>query len=237
MEEKGVPEGELAGGKWYFALTEGKGALLVKHQKNLGDIVVRKRIMQKGKMLNVFGLFRSMESLYNYVISLPVEERDLYEVFDKNEDRKPYFDIDVKVSGEEKFVEQKLDEIFSELKTNLEKLLNTKKNGYRMYVSHGAGKRSGHVVLTGRYHSSNVEGKDLYDKVLMKLPEHLREYVDERVYSVRQNWRLLYCGKLGSKRPKILEKSSLEGNSSEKFSFSDFCESLVCNVKRVDYTN
>lgn len=216
----------LVGGKWYYALSEGKGALLNKHKKTPGCIVVRRVTMSKlasgeEKLLNTFGMFKSEEDLHKYILSLPADQRDLHEIFEEKEFRKPYLDIDISCA-KWKITEEQADSHFTVLSSKLKELLDTEKNKYRMYTSHGPDKRSGHVVLTGRYQKNSEESKEFYEQVVSLLPEELRKFVDPKVYSVKQNWRLLYCGKLGTNRPKVLE-----GSNEKEMSLEVFKESIV----------
>jgi hypothetical protein len=73
-----------------------------------------------------------------------------------------------------------------------------------IFTSHGAKKRSFHVIIDNYSHRNNKEAKAFYQAVLDRLPIPLRRFVDGSVYSKKQQFRVVGCQKQGSGRVKTL---------------------------------
>ena len=66
-------------------------------------------------------------------------------------------------------------------------------------------------------HENNIEAKAFYQLVINELPVDCRSkgFLDGMVYSSFQNFRLPWCQKINSDRPKILDPVTF---------YSSFCE-------------
>lgn len=227
--EKRVEEAKKEGRTlWRSFLINGKPnapALLDEHQIQPGNIVVRRRKPLDGRFVDLFAIFYSAEDLFNYIFQhLKPSERDMYEIVEEKQYQKARFDIEF-ILAEHKFSPEQADEtvkrITQEIKFITDNLFPGLDTGFREYSSHSTDKRSIHIVLTKLCHPNSQDARKFYELVKNYMSSDLKQFVDVMVYSTRQNFRLLYCAKLGSERFKTLIGSNKEPN------ISDFKESLL----------
>lgn len=217
---------------WFQTLVSGEKCLLNVLNIIDGNIIIRQRTWRevevKKEKNNWFTAFKGSRDLYEYVIRVPTEARDIYEMIDGDKKQKPHFDIDIK------FLEEKLSEdeatniynkIIEEIRNVSIKILGKelKEIGFKHYPSHGSDKRSGHIIFSKCHHNNATEAKLFCDTIKYLMTPELAKYIDPKVYSSRQNFRCLYCAKLGTQRIKILEGST-------EVSFTDFTDSLVSEI-------
>lgn len=171
---------------------------------------------------------------FNWIRSLPIEERCCYEIIpteyaDENiQDsdlidneyirnhptvQNPHFDVDIDSN--------KNDENFKSL--DIETLGNNTKDAliaaihYVMlsqnvhlfiYSSHRNDKRSYHIVINGFYHNTPKEAATFYKLVIEHIPDHLKKYLDHSVYKQNQQFRLLGNHKLGKDNIKTIDPTT-----------------------------
>lgn len=73
---------------------------------------------------------------------------------------------------------------------------------FAIYTSHSYYKRSFHIIIDGYCHNNNLECKMIYECVAKRLILGVAKFVDSKVYSGIQQFRLLHNQKPGSNRPK-----------------------------------
>ena len=227
---------KIYGKKWYYGLKpskedEYKSNLL--DEFKLSDVVKHLIVClkpnklpgqdelfrtKKGKLHHLYALFDSYLDFYLYMQKFPIEDRNFFEVILGDLPQKPHFDIDI---DKEKVNDENIEhigdilyqtvikysiEILEELsvKTNIE-------TDILVYISHGVGIRSYHIVINNRCHDGNEEAKAFYEAVINKISntENAKyvKLIDRAVYSKKQQFRIMGCQKYGSNRPKrFLEK-------------------------------
>lgn len=214
---------------WHQTLING----LQSHLKGSpGSIIVRKRyypndrpiIGGKEKGGQLFAEFPNEESLFNHLQAVPEQQRDYYEFVRDHQAQKPRFDIDI--HGEPG---QDLDRLYKEVSESLDQAI-TKCIGdgvvIKSYTSHGTSKRSGHKVVVNHHHAHSRSAKALYFNAMSYVDSKFHQYIDRAVYSKGQNFRLLYCQKWYSDRPKKLV------GTDGKFNLQDFRDSLLTYITK-----
>jgi hypothetical protein len=103
----------------------------------------------------------------------------------------------------------KLDELADELQADLLRSVVTYFNGaldmerdVLLYTSHGANKRSFHLVINNHAHRNCHEAKMAYDAIHKMMTHKHKDCVDFSVYKSVQQFRLIGSEKFGSGRPK-----------------------------------
>ena len=172
-----------------------------------------------------FALVTDHIELYKFITNTPPDHRNFYEVIDGSMDQKPRFDLDF---PHNKFPNITRDEVYYYLDQTLSAIdrVMTRHNvpytfsgNCLVFNSHGISnghyKYSFHIVIDKFVHQASKHGDGViqnepiafYRLVLNELPEHVRDkdFLDSAVYSLFQNFRLLWCEKKSSDRPKILD--------------------------------
>lgn len=173
---------------------------------------------KKGKLFRYFALFDSYLDFYMYMLKFPIEDRNFYEVILGDLPQKPHFDIDI----EKKDIDDESIEYIGNIlyqaviKYSIEVLeeLSVTTNietDILIYSSHGADKRSYHIIINNKCHDGNEEAKAFYDAVVNKITDTTNakyiKFIDRSVYSKKQQFRVMGCQKYGTQRPKrFLEK-------------------------------
>lgn len=132
--------------------------------------------------------------------------------------RKPIFDIDIDLTkpGVEKVFQKNIENkvetwpICQHLLLAVQKVME--QEGIKLqlnwqilwYSSHGPNKHSYHLVINGVYHPDHLEAQAFFQRVIQLVDPKYHEWIDRKVYSTKQQFRVLHCQKLGSNRPKVL---------------------------------
>lgn len=182
--------------------------------------------------LHLFTCFDSYAQFYDYMLKLPSCDRCFYEVIPDNKRQKPHFDIDIKLedsaweapSEEELVVKvlaatKKLDDLATRTIDGLifSIIAVCRQKGVRIEVgrdiilcnSHGARKRSFHLVICNYCHTGAREAKAFYQAVATYMNQlsgykECTGYVDHKVYNPNQQFRIMGSQKANSNRPKIM---------------------------------
>ncbi|CAH6419790.1 Origin of replication binding protein [uncultured virus] len=169
-----------------------------------------------------FALVPDVVDLFHFVTRTDIPNRNFYEVIEEYMDQKPRFDLDFSydkfpnITRETAYfyLQQALDSVnIVMLRHNVQYSF---KNNCLVFNSHGFDnknhyKYSFHIVIDKLAHQGNKdkenEAKAFYRLVLNELPDNIRNlgFLDSAVYSSFQNFRLLWCQKKDSGRPKILD--------------------------------
>lgn len=193
---------------------------------NLFNILVSKDVHSKDKDNNViikknFTLFDSHIDLFKFLISIPEQNRVFYECISSDRVdialQKPHFDLDL---SSEDFPGINKEYAYLCLQSVLDSIDRVMKNYNIPYIfennclvfsshgkSNGFDKFSFHIIINNFMHEDNIEAKNFYYLVIAELPMEFRfkSFVDGMVYSKFQNFRMLWCQKLSSNRPKLLD--------------------------------
>lgn len=212
----------LKGKVFYYTLLE--GLFRVHPRKGITGIIVCYNLPPNDTRL--FSLFDTPYDLYNFIQTFPPEERHFFEVIPGEWRQKAHFDVDVDLSKQEGFpvtprdandLVTKRDEIVT-FRDNLTKKLTTciskvlsslgvDLRDIRIYSSHSTKKLSLHIIVTSFACLTAQAAKRLYRYVVKHMPIELGEFVDPKVYSVLQQFRLLGSCKHGTDRVKRLMKA------------------------------
>lgn len=230
--------------RWYYRLKQksanDRGALLAHYTEK--DLIKKFLVSYENKGTRMFSLFENFLDFYNYQEKQELSKRCYYELIVGDGPQKPHFDIDVKLSENPDFDNQRLiDELTSaiiEVFNDLNLPINI--NNITYYSSHGVDKMSYHVIIDKWYQFNNRESKEFYSLVTAKMSEEYSKLVDPAVYSKLQQFRILGNHKAGSDRIKIIEREwyyyddlieynneAPEESLQDRF---DFARSLVTNI-------
>lgn len=173
---------------------------------------------------------------------LPDESKSLYEIILGNMPQKIKFDLDI---SHDKLCEVSPDKIRQYVVNGIVKyftdILKKSVRGYEnilVYTSHGETKNSYHIILNGFYTTNNVQSKEYCKKICEKIFEDnpsLEQFIDLKVYSSTQQFRILGCKKQKTDRVKIFQENEIykypeiPHNEQHKF-YMQLCQSLVTNI-------
>lgn len=156
---------------------------------------------------HVFALFPNYVAFAKYQQSLPLEKRCFFEIILAGR-QKSHYDLDIDLK---KYPDANPDTIFQLFITTL---ITVYKEVYNIdlnletdilpFTSHGATKRSFHVVVDNYCHTCNLEAKAIYDEVMKREGPALHDFLDSSVYSKKQQFRIVGSQKMGSGRIKTL---------------------------------
>lgn len=177
------------------------------------------------KPTRIFSAFDSALDFFYYIKDIPQERWVFFEYIMGDQVQKLYFDIDVKIEklveigiinnpGDPNHCKQQLDLFGNQLISSLVGQIVTvfNKLGYPidiakqilLFTSHSETKRSYHIVVNGYAVANAEENEILAEDILKEFPEYIFKYrIIDRLFSSRQQFRLLYSQKAGSGRPKI----------------------------------
>lgn len=190
----------------------------------------------------LFAIFSSYVEFFEYLQNFQLEQRCFYEVIFGEFPQKPHFDIDVSDI-------ENLDEVAELLRESVIKgCLEVApeisiERDVLIYSSHSVKKRSFHIVIANKCHDDNKQSQAFYQAVMEKVNRYTEgkwaNHVDPKVYSPRQQFRIVGNQKAGSGRVKAFyENFSLEGKVYEHIYSEDvsdpnvkklvlLCESLI----------
>ncbi len=184
-----------------------------------------------------FRYFSDREIAYNYLQSLNPSDRCMFEVFLGERQQKAHFDIDVSAQPD---AELKARAVISHVVNSLIEL-KVSLRSIRLYQSSAPdstadSKQSYHLLVTNYHCLNSTHAKSLWTYCQNRLPEDLKKYLDEKVYSSIQQFRLLGHTKPGQQRhKKLLKQWNHDGmtvTGDHPYSdYEQFLESLVSFVK------
>jgi len=208
--------------KWYRKL---EGDLFNKYPRE--DIKTPKILIQMigNNNYRYYTLLNSIKELKKFLSEKPEEEQTFFEVIFGENKQKPRFDID-------NIAVDRIPEMFDAFGSLFEGLGIGPEN-LLWYSSSNETKQSYHLVLPDYYFENCDQAKRLWYYVQENMGAKISMYVDNRIYSSTQHFRLLGSQKLNSSRPKILMKSwkyKEEVIEQEKYS-RNLRDSLVGYVK------
>lgn len=200
-----------------------------------------------------FAAFNSYTNFLEYIRLIPSQQWYFFEIIMAEHKQKLYFDIDIEKeklpAGEniEVFSNNLLNSLISGIVNCLPKYeieINVAKD-LLIFSSNANHKHSYHVILNNYYVMNNHCNTILCGEIKEYMPEQYRSYIDEAVYSAKQQLRLYKSQKPGTGRIKELMKSYTYGinvinqdDSNFEFVFSSSCITYVekCTVIPVYHT-
>lgn len=157
----------------------------------------------------LFGVFDNPIAFRDYENKIPPQERSFYEIILGDLSQKPHFDIDIK---KQDHPDIRGPDVINNLITAIMKVLEGEhiqldfEKDLLIYTSHGRGKLSFHVVINNHCHNSSREAHAFYCCVLDHLEKKYHPFIDSKVYSSIQQFRLLGSQKANSGRPKVFRE-------------------------------
>ncbi len=172
------------------------------------------------KVFRLYTFFKSYLEYGMYQMKLPQNERCFYEIILGESTQKPHFDVDIANSPNttnnttNNTTTQTTDgeAVKDDLVASIVKTLKDRDIELNMsldiliYTSHGPDKQSYHVIVNNHCHANNVESKAFYDAVMDHVNHNYAQWIDRAVYSPTQQFRIVGCQKIGSKRIKTFQK-------------------------------
>lgn len=205
------------GKKWYpfLVANEGRKTFLFRDYK-LNQLNGKIIVAQKLKYYR-YTTCESFTDLNKLIERIPKNERTLFEVILGEYPQKPHFDVDIDREKVDKMIEddlfpediktkiketdslEKLSNIvISTLLNNIERAFNEKNltlvhDNIKIFTSSSKlrGKESYHIILMGYCHPNNLEAKAFYDEVTSDMDVWIKSFIDPKVYSPRQQFRIL----------------------------------------------
>src|SRR5579875_3588155 len=198
---------------WYTKLVENLDNMNFKDNKFL---VCWHRILDENSTIRLFSCFNSCVDFLNYIKDEDIENLSFFEIIMENQLQKLYFDIDIKL---EDFV-QKVNQDIKQFKNELISILvdniilrykqlsldiDITKN-ILIFSSSSKDKKSYHVIVDGYCVTNNKENKKLYELVTSNIPLKYRQFIDDSMFSTKQQFRLYLSQKPKSGRKKRFKK-------------------------------
>lgn len=164
------------------------------------NILIAKDDIQFKKLFTVFS---NPLILYDYQKSLPLNDRNMYEIIPGNKYQKIHFDIDVKKEdlnnfNEVEFFDSIIEGIIKYIKVDLDL-----SKDIMIFTSHSSYKKSYHIVIDNYCLRNNIETKQFVRLILNDFPR-LMSYVDNVIYTINRQFRLLGSSKIDTHRIKVL---------------------------------
>lgn len=182
------------------------------------------------KHYRLFAVFDSYLDILPYFNNFKEEDRCFYEIILGQFYQKPHFDIDIDKDTPNKEqlgrnLIQNLIKTIGDTIGQSKDCLNPLKDlsleedvliyDSNKYNEEGfsENKISYHVIINNYYHENNLEAKAFYEHIVSKMPDNCgKEFIDPKVYSNIQQFRIVGCQKVGSGRIKLFN---------EKFNYFD----------------
>lgn len=182
----------------------------------------------------LFTVFSNPLILYDYQKSLILNQRNMYEIIPGNKYQKIHFDIDVKKEDltnfdETEFFDSIIEGIIKYIKIDIDL-----SKDIMIFTSHSDYKKSYHIVIDNYCLRNNIETKQFVRLILNDFPR-LVPYVDNVIYTLNRQFRLLGNSKIDTNRPKILlsewkYKDQIITYKNKSDEESVFVNSLVSNT-------
>jgi hypothetical protein len=244
----------IRGKKWYSKLIPSNSqyyhGLLDDYRKEdlMGHLVILYTRKWENDLDYLYCYFDSYVEFYEYYRYFPVEDRSFYEII--NFYQKPHFDIDFKIKTLKssylfdrnptyddckKIADHFISTIIKSCQITMLPNILSLEEDVLIYTSHGNSngeeKLSYHIVLDHWSHFDNIEAKAFYDKVSRLTQCFLNgkyvEFLDEKVYSENQAFRLVGSHKFNDVRCKKLESEFYYFDQLIVHKFDKWQENLV----------
>ena len=237
----------VEGHKYYYKLkntdTSKAKSLLEEYEHKTYDlysgIVVCRNFRGKNAQgLRLFAVFKNHMELYHHMQRVAQPVKSFFEVIFGHRSQKPHFDIDVDLSAGSINGEQLLREIVLAAIETLKDSGVTidPSNDILIYTSSNETKLSYHIIINHWMHANNTEAGNFCINVRSKLREAYQQYIDPKVYSSLQQFRILWSNKIDSSRTKIpLKQLKLTEESSYTYpsfelEIDELLASLISNT-------
>ena len=134
------------------------------------------------------------------------KQRHFYEIIEKNKPQKPYFDLDI---DDVDIDHHKILELVVETILNVFGKYNIvlKLDDILVFSSHGENKYSYHIIINNYCFMDLSETKIWMKQIYNQIPNSIKKYVDQKVYTQHRQFRIVNSSKVNSNRIKQFQKS------------------------------
>lgn len=179
-------------------------------------------LTKRGTQGRLFSLFDSYLEFYQYMKKIESKDRCFYELIFGELPQKPHFDIDIDHEDAEK---QYPDENVVQLGESLIELIIFScievlkeydveisiEKDILLYTTHSNHKQSYHLIINNKCHDGNREAQEFCKLVVQKISTITNgkyvEFIDKKVYSPRQQFRIIGNQKVKSGLVKIFHET------------------------------
>lgn len=253
---------EKYGYKWYTFLKQqqdgNKYNYLMSSKEGNNKFIICKQLKYRS-----FAYVESSNKLKKLINETSDNERCYYEVVLGDKPRKLYFDLDCEIEkideklGDDEemdyidytkeMVKKLKKAIISEISEKLDKEVSKIKKNIiiLVYSSNTSKKFSYHIVVYSYYVRNNIEARIFYEEVMKRMGDEYEDFIDPKVYSKVQQFRVVGCIKYGKNNKKVLSKSlthnyellneKVDENEKEKHKQFMFSSSLLGNISDSKY--
>lgn len=202
--------------KWYYRLKpkNNKDGLFSEYTRSslINHLIVcwNYKKPENRKSYRLYTAFDDYVEFARFYIKIQHKDRTFYEIILGERGQKPHFDIDIEdplVDGD-KVRDALISAIISVL---ADKNIIGCLEDFCVFTSHSNNnnnsknyKRSYHIVLNKWYHANNIEAKAFYLDVIERVHPQYHAYIDPKVYSPTQAFRMPASTKRDKNRFKIL---------------------------------
>lgn len=190
------------------------------------------------KAKKLFTVFLNPLIAFEYQNSLPQDQRNLYEIIPGDTYQKIHFDIDISpllfhTFDETKFLDQLISILIEITKVDFD--LN---RDILIFTSHGASKRSYHIIIDNYCLKDCNESRKLLSLINLRCPE-AATFIDSKIYNKNRQFRLYGSSKLDSPErvKKLMRDWKYKGQNVRYYSDNEetiFLSSLVSNIDKCE---
>jgi hypothetical protein len=235
--------------KYFYSLTDKIGPNEINKKFIVCAHVPKPNAKEGAKPMRIFSAFDSALDFFYYIKDIPQDRWVFFEYIMSDQVQKLYFDVDIKVENlvkvgiitnpeDPNHCKQQLDTFGTQLISSLIGQIVTvfTKLGYPidiakqilLFTSHSNIKRSYHIVVNGYAVSNCEENEILAQDILKDFPDYIFKYrIIDRLFSSRQQFRLLHSQKAGSGRPKIFVNKWYYGDTLIEYKHQEELQPIV----------
>lgn len=223
----------------YRLVNRGDGSpYLFMHTLTDDDFVVCRDLKGKDRNYKSFHIYKSYDDFYNRCCKKITNKACYYEVIRGDRIQKPHFDIDVShktmPKGGDALAIGK--SVMKQLIANIVRVMpDLDTNRILLFSSSNDSVFSYHVIIDGYYHVNNLQAHAFYCQVMKGVDKTHTPYIDFKVYSSIQQFRILGFSKVGDTRYKthISEWTSdgYSGVCTDEDDYLVYMKSLITNCE------
>lgn len=166
--------------------------------------------------------------------------RCFYELIAGDRMQKLKFDIDIHdVEDLDASAQRAIDALMDRIPSVFEQMFRRQldiETDVLLFTSHSPQKRSFHIVIDNYVVEKREIARDFYDRATEGMDEELLSFIDDKVYSSRQQFRIVGSEKQGSGRPKVLQRVWKHHDKTIHHRFCEEDEEMYCDGDDWDRT-
>jgi len=158
----------------------------------------------------LFSVFDDYLKFAMYQRKFTVKARTFFETILGEKSQKPHFDIDIDITPENQYMD------FDAIKDALIEQIIAVLDSYNIKIrlnrdiilctSHREDKKSYHIIVNNYSHANNIEARYFYELVTRNIAPEYKKYIDSKVYSTLQQFRMLGSHKIGKENIKVFNE-------------------------------